>query len=140
MKKRILYATLFALLSFTVLACWFTQANYNYNYIAGLNNYMVHYNPSAIGITNAVYYNNMIVDIPITVWVKIGKRYPDQPGEEEIDKPIKSAKLQYRILPNGNWVTVKSFDNPSWQMNFADPIPLFGKNNIFHKMQKLVMS
>ena len=104
---------------------YFTAANFNSVYIAGLNDTAVHYE-EAENLTSAVYYNGQPVAMPITVWVKVSPRLADQPGEAEGPKPILRAMLQYKILPSGSWMTVRDYDNPDWDINFDDIVPLFG--------------
>lgn len=127
MRKILTTILLFA--SLAVSACWFTSANFNNTYIAGINNFFAHY-IEAESINQAIYHNGMTVAMPLTVWVKVSDREADQQGEAAGTKPIVRAMLQYRILPSGGWMTVKDYDHPDWDMNFDEPLALFGYNCI----------
>ena len=127
MKKLLTTILLFA--SLAVSACWFTEANFNKTYIAGVNNFFAHY-VEAETIGAASYANGQTVAMPLTVWVKVSPRTADQPGEVAGTKEIVRAVLQYKILPSGSWVTVKDYDTPDWDMNFEGAVPLFGMNCI----------
>jgi len=122
MKKIFLILMLAGLQSF---GCWFTQDNFNNNYIAWINNRQIHYTPETT-LASAVYYNNMGVSLPMTVYVKVSPRFPDQEGETG-DQPITTAILQYKIMPSGSWITVKTLESLTWAMNFDNPVALFGK-------------
>ena len=114
-------------------ACWFTDSNYNGNYIAGVNNFVSHYTP-ATTFSQALYHNGGTVSLPLTVYVKLSPRLPDQEGETEDSKPIVKAILQYKVYRNGlwsTWTTVKSFDNPKWDLSYSRAVPLFGRENIY---------
>ena len=110
MKK---FLTAFLLASTVALqACWFTVANFNNNYISGVNNFVEHYTP-ANSLSSAVYHNGGSVSLPLTVYVKLSPRTPDQQGESVV-KQIQVAILQYKVKHNNtwsNWKTVKSFSN-----------------------------
>ena len=127
MKK--LLTTILLLASLAASACWFTEANFNATYIAGVNNFFAHY-IEADTIGEATYSNGMTVAMPLTVWVKVSPRTADQPGEVAGTKEIVRAVLQYKILPSGSWVTVKDYNNPDWDMIFEGAVPLFGMNCI----------
>ncbi|MFA6719284.1 MAG: hypothetical protein WCS15_09390 [Prevotella sp.] len=121
--KKLLVSTF--LVAAIACACWFTQANFNSNYIAGVNNYFSHYN-EATTVEGAVYHNGQSVSMPLTVFVKISHRT----GDDSTSNPITTAALQYKILPSGSWVTVKTYTDPDWSMSFDKPIALFGRNCI----------
>jgi len=106
-------------------ACWFTEANFNATYIAGVNNYTSHYEEAST-VTGATYTNGQSVSMPITVFVKVSPRI----GDDSTSNPITTATLQYKVLPDGGWVTVKTYASPDWNMNFDSPIALFGRNCI----------
>lgn len=97
--KKLLFTTLM-IMSMLASACWFTEANFNKTYIAGVNNFYAHY-IEAETIETAEYHNGMIVAMPLTVWVKVSDRTADQEGEPAGTKPIVRAMLQYKILPSG---------------------------------------
>ncbi len=119
----------FAIATAAAWSCWFTSSNFNACYIAGVNNYFAHYT-EAVSINVATYHNGQTVAMPITVFVKVSPRFGDQAGEAAGPKAIIRAVLQYKILPGGEWVTVKDIDNPDWNMNFDHPVALFGRNTI----------
>ncbi|MFA6930008.1 MAG: hypothetical protein WCT05_06755 [Lentisphaeria bacterium] len=121
--------TTILLTALTASACWFTEANFNSAFIAGVNNFFAHY-VEAETIEEATYANGQTVAMPLTVWVKVSPRTADQPGEVAGTKNIVRAVLQYKILPSGEWVTVKDYDTPDWDMNFEGAVPLFGMNCI----------
>lgn len=110
-------------------ACWFTQENFNRDYIAGVNNYFVHYEETE-NIGSAIYHNGTLVSFPLTVWVKVGPR-KNSHGQL---MPIVKAVLQYKILPDGSWVTVKTVYNTT-PIDRALPAAIFGKNNIDLRVQ-----
>lgn len=123
MKK--LLTTILLFVSLAASACWFTLANFNAVYISGVNNYVSHY--EEVGdIQSATYHNGQVVAMPLTVWVKVGPRTADQPGEAAGTKQIVRIALQYKILPGGQWVTVRDYANPDWIVDFDAPVPLFG--------------
>lgn len=113
-------------------ACWFTESNFSATYIASVNGSAIHYSP-VDSINQATYTNGQTVDLPLTVQVKVSDRFGDQEGESGT-RPIVKAILQYKIVrQNGqstNFITVKTLDNPSWKMNFSNPVNLFGKEGI----------
>ena len=129
--KTILASILLATAS--AFACWFTADNFNGNYIAGVNNYAPHYAEAAT-IAEATYRNGQGVALPLTVFIKVHRRANDQEGEQSGFSEVTKATLQYRVRRSGswltNWVTVRSFDNPAWDMNVDRPVPLFGSNSI----------
>lgn len=127
MRKLLTTIVLFA--SLAVSACWFTEANFNATYIAGVNNFFAHYIEAGT-IGAASYTNGQTVAMPLTVWVKVSPRTADQPEEPAGTKEIVRAVLQYKILPSGSWVTVKDYATPDWDMNFDGAVPLFGMNCI----------
>jgi len=120
MLKRLCCAAL-AALSFQLAACWFDEENFDGNFIAGVNNFQAHHSAGAASLASATYSNGAGVAMPITVWVKVSPRAGNR---------IVRATLQYKVLPNGNWVTVRTIDNPSWDMDFSHPVALFGRNCI----------
>lgn len=128
-KLKTLLAAALAAVTLNSFACWFTSDNFNGNYIAGVNNYTAHYT-QVDGIANATYYNGQTVDLPLTVFVKVSPRYPDQSGESSGEKPIVKAVLQYKVLPSGAWITVRTIENVSWKMDWDHPVALFGRNSI----------
>ena len=132
MKK--LFAVLAAVCAAgAAFACWFTESNFNATYIASVNSKVVHYTP-ATTMSEATYHNGQSADMPITVQVKVGPRFGDQPGENAGAKPITTAALQYKVVRAGGastgFVTVKTIINPTWAMNFSVPVNLFGSDGV----------
>ncbi len=127
--------TTFLLAATTIAtACWFTESNFNATYIASVNSKYVHYNKVST-ISQATYTNGSVVELPISVQIKVSPRFGDQPGESG-SKPITAAKLQYKVVKadgtNGSWITVKSLNNPDWDMDFPEPVNLFGRDGIIN--------
>ena len=127
MKKLI--SSIFLLTAIALNACWFTEANFNAVYIAGVNNYISH-NEETDNLAAATYHNGQTVALPLTVWVKVSPRMADQQGEAAGTKDVVRAVLQYKVLPNGNWITVKDLAYLDWRLAFDKRIPLFGTSNI----------
>lgn len=125
MRLKSLLSSVLLAVSLVANACWFTEDNFNGNYIAFLTGDIVHYSPTAV-ISNATYYNGQTVAMPFTVFVKVSNRFDEESGSNS----IKRAILQYKVLPNGEWVTVKDINNPDWDMDFQNPVALFGRNTI----------
>ena len=92
MKK--LLSILAAVLTVNSFACWFTQENFNGNYIAGVNNYQSRYTETA-NLSQAIYTNDLPVAFPLTVWVKVTPlKY--SPSGELLNTP---APLVKAVLP-----------------------------------------
>ena len=131
---KTIITTLLTTLAISTFACWFTESNFNATYIASVNGKAIHYTPSTT-ISQAQYINGQEVDLPITVQVKVSDRFEDQGGEIGA-KAIKKAKLQYKIVRKNGvttpFITVKSIDNPTWRMNFSNPVNLFGRGGIIN--------
>ena len=127
MKKFL--ATLLLLTSLITNACWFEPGTINLDdlswigaYIAGVNNYRAH---TDFPNNDFILYNNFTVPMPITVWVVV------QPRRTSTHLyPVRRAVLQYKVLPFGNWVTVKEFSNITTTLDYPTPIALFGNNCI----------
>ncbi|MBR2873061.1 MAG: hypothetical protein IKB99_06160 [Lentisphaeria bacterium] len=128
MKK--LLSIFAAVLTVNTFACWFTQENFNGNYIAGVNNYQARYSETA-NLSQAIYTNDLSVAFPLTVWVKVTPLKYSPSGELlNTPAPLVKAVLQYKVLPSGAWKTVKTIENVSWKINWQHPVALFGKNTI----------
>lgn len=125
MKLKTLLASVLSTVAIAASACWFTQDNFNGNYIAFLTGDVAHYTKTDL-LSNAVYYNGQTVAMPFTVFVKVGDRFQDGQGNTTITRAV----LQYKVLPSGEWITVKDINNPSWKMNFENPVALFGRDTI----------
>ena len=121
MKKLI--TLLLLAIAMTSFGCWFTEENFNGNYLAGVNG-LSRYNEVS-NLAEAEYQNGIPVALPMTVYVKVT---PHQ--FESASTAITSAVLQYKILPSGRWITVKQISDVSWAMDFPIPVVLFGKNCI----------
>ena len=112
--------TLAAVAAFTLAAfgCWFTEDNFNGNYIAGVNNYTAHYIEGDASRAQAQYVNGGYVALPLTPLVKISPRVADQSGDMGRDLSIKCAIFRYRVFSSGgaakgDWTTVKFFLVPA---------------------------
>ena len=135
--KKFLLGSLLALTTLTTaFCCWFTSENFNGNYIHGVNNFVPHYEET-LNINSAVYKNwgsnntsQCVVDLPLTIWVKVSPRKINNNNYALITKAV----LQYKTKKSGGnwsaWKTVKTIENVSWSLNFANPVALFGRNNI----------
>lgn len=134
MKKILILLTL--LNSFVANACWYEYKTRK-DYISGINNFEYHtiIKDAETANTSYIVKNNMKVDFPISVSVKIFTDTFDNISISETNKVSISTdiqcKLQYRILPNGGWITVNE------QIHKVDSIdsdlqPSFylGRNNI----------
>jgi len=126
MKKFL--ATVILLTALITNACWFEPGTINLEdlswiraYLAGINNYQVH----ADFTNDFVIYNNFTVSMPLTVWVVVQPR-----RSSVLLHPVRRAVLQYKVLPSGNWVTVKEYNNITTTLDYTNPIPLFGSNCI----------
>lgn len=133
----------------TAFGCWYKFYNYE-DYIYSINNREVHTQQVIVTdkLQNKVQYtvkNNMVVDFPISVSVKLVSNdevvLNDQNGNNvtlsEEKKEIISCALQYRVLPNGNWVTVQKYETASGTIpNSYPPNFYLGRNNIFPKCKK----
>lgn len=133
----------------TAFGCWYKFYNYE-DYIYSINNREVH--TQQVIVTdksqNKVQYtvkNNMIVDFPISVSVKLVSNdevvLNDQNGNNvtlsKEKQEIISCALQYRVLPNGNWVTVQKYETASGTIPSSYPPNFYlGRNNIFPKCKK----
>lgn len=131
-------------------ACWYRKTNYN-DYIFTVNNAERHTSlvktiDAGSQKVNSIEYteeNYMVVDLPITCTMKLTSETPititddQQPGSRINDNaravPV-DAKLQYRVLPAGEWVTVSEFSIDSGRLpNSYPPAPYLGRNNISPK-------
>lgn len=112
----------------STFACWWTDLNYNYNYIYAVNNVQIHYSESG-SFYSAQYLNGMNVALPLTVYVKIGSG-----TEGGATSSITEAKLQYRVKRNGswitNWVTVRTVTSSQFPLSVNNPVSLFGNGTI----------
>ena len=117
MIKKLLIAALTAV-AISASACWLSQDNFDGNYIAGINNYLTHFEQTA---EESCYLNGVQAAMPFTVWVKIAPRDGNR---------ITTAMLQYKVLPAGQWVTVRTVTPSGRDMNYDHAVALFGRNCI----------
>lgn len=116
-----------AALTLAAFGCWFTDDNFNGNYIAGVNNYTAHYIEGDASRTQAQYVNGGYAALPITPLVKINPRVADQAQDASRDLSIKCAIFRYRVFSSGgvakgDWTPVKFFlvsagARPGWDEN-----------------------
>lgn len=121
------------LTTMTVLSCWMSNPEYfNAIFIAGVNNYHTHYDYSRYASYGEVIYNNgQVVAQPLTVWIQYRPTHSGSSFEvPKLSDNIQRVVLQYKVLPDGNWVTVKDLISPKWNIYLSTPIALFGQNNI----------
>lgn len=127
MRKKLLGIFAAASLALSsAIACWMTADTYNHVYIAGVNSgQAVHYE-EATSLNQATYINGQSVDLPLTVQIKASDRTVDGSNRQ-----LQMAVLQYKVVkPSGSesaWKTVKTLDNLDWDINFDEPVTLFGK-------------
>ena len=118
-----------AALTLAAFGCWFTDDNFNGNYIAGVNNYTAHYIEGDASRTQAQYVNGGYVALPITPLVKINPRVADQDGDMGRDLSIKCAIFRYRVFSSGgvakgDWTAVRFLlvsagARPGWDASAA---------------------
>lgn len=144
-KFKHLLTTLALGASLIASACWFGDnytGNLEDNYIAYLSGDVVHY--EVLSENSFKITNGQTVAMPFTVFIKVAPRN----GNGEIGKvsssgdgngKITKAILQYKVCngteataENGKdkWITVKEIDNPDWELNFDEPVALFGRDTI----------
>lgn len=99
-------------------ACWFSSADFKNNYIAGVNNYEVHYTPGS-SANSAVYYNGQEVSFPLTVYVKTAPRA----GTDKVVVAI----LQYKVEGSSEWVTIDMITDQK-DLNLGIATTIFGRN------------
>lgn len=121
--KKLLTAVLLAA-TFMANACWFTELNYNKHYIARINT-------TVVFPENAVWTGNPIIalpagkqNVPAQIWIKL------QPRGEAGAPQIEEALLQYKKLPDGQWITFKALNKNqlNWNIDFNKEVELFGPN------------
>lgn len=131
-------------------ACWYQKTNYN-DYIFSINNIERHTSlvktiEAGSQKVNSITYtvvNNMVVDFPLTVTMKLTSETPitmTDPTQSggKVDSAARAvpveAKLQWRVLPDGDWVTASEFQIDSGRLpNSYPPAPYLGRNNICPK-------
>ena len=137
--KTTLAATIL-LISMSVLACWYQSLNYN-DYIATVNGISIHssrvevvQSESKSSIQKIEYgiTNNIVVDFPVTVTMKLTSEEPIMLQATTNRREMVNAKLQYRTLPNGDWTTVSEYSIETGRLpETYPPAPYLGQNNIF---------
>lgn len=93
----------------TGLACWFTEDNFNSNYIYAVNG-AIHYVPGQ-SMSQAVYSNGGAIALAGTPYVKVGTRTPEVSGDSGRNLAIKCLIFRYRVFSSSNvakgpWMTV----------------------------------
>lgn len=130
MKKLLLLLILS--ISTVSLACWYNYYNYE-DYIYGINNFERHsgiqfINENGKMTSKYTVSNNMVVDFPISVSMKITS---DSTVNGTHKPEVMYCALQYRVLPYGEWVTVAEHDFKAGSIPLnALPNFYLGKNNI----------
>lgn len=115
-------------------ACWYSKSNYT-DYIYSVNDQEVINVTEDNGIAKYIVTNNKIVDFPITVSMKLISNevisLNDGSKTSEV-KELLRGKLQYRVLPDGEWITVQEYSTSTGSIS-KDSLPstYFGKNNIY---------
>lgn len=152
--KKLLACLIALFISWPANSCWYRYYNYE-DYIFSVNNLETHIQSlnvkTASGKRTVTYTvkNNMVVDFPISVAVKLvsdnsviidntsGNIYQINGITQAKKDMILRGKLQYRVLPNGNWVTVKEYSIQTGNIpsNYP-PNFYFGRNNISPKCNK----
>ena len=146
MKKLGVLLAAVAAFTTTAFGCWYKFYNYE-DYIYAVNNRQIH--TESVVVTDKVnkkitytVKNNKVVDFPISVSVKLVSNdavvlNDNEGGTVTItnSKPeIISCALQYRVLPNGNWVTVQKYETETGTIPSSYPSNFYlGRNNIYPK-------
>ena len=144
--KKIITIALASLAALAATACWYQKANYN-DYIATVNNFERHI--SRLDVTQgswthiqAIKYevdNQLKVDFPVTMTMKLTSEKPIAIVDAyEVHAAIPTnrtakvdARLEYRVLPHGNWVKVSEFSIDTGRLPESyPPAPYLGRNNI----------
>lgn len=124
-RLKLITSVVFAT-ALSVMACWWTGLSYNYSYISGVNNFQEHYVES-VSFEQAEYHNSVSVALPLTVYVKAHH-------VDSSTATITKAVLQYRVKRSEswitNWVTVRTIENPSYNLDVDAPVALFGNGTI----------
>lgn len=138
--------TLFAAASFAAMAsfgCWYNRISYN-DYIYGVNNFERHAEAKVEkdagdgkAVTTYTVQNNMTVDFPVTVTMKLVSDSQVILDDDTKKPEILRCALQYRVLPNGNWTTVEEYKVPTGNIPMsAPPAAYLNRNNIWPKKCK----
>lgn len=144
MMKNKLLATLATAILVTTSAfgCWYNRISYN-DYIFGVNNFERHTEATITkgsdgkAVTKYKVENNMVVDFPVTVTMKLVSDSKIILDDTTKKPEILRCALQYRVLPNGNWTTVEEYKVPTGTIPMsAPPAPYLNRNNIWPKKCK----
>ena len=145
MKKTIL--AMFGIAALAASACWYNKQNYN-DYIAMVNTTQRHMSEvivtqntsSKIKEIDYCITNNFIVDFPVTVTMKLTSEDPiilANPFSNSTSNAIRrtiDARLEYRVLPDGDWIKVSEYSIETGRLPESyPPAPYLGRNNIFPK-------
>lgn len=143
--KKIIATALVSLVSLAATACWYKKSNYN-DYIAVVNNMQRH--TSRLDITQdvashvqAINYkidNQLKVDFPVTVTMKLTSEEPivmidayAVGAAVDTRRSKIEARLEYRVLPHGDWINVSEYSIETGRLPAAyPPAPYLGRNNI----------
>jgi len=143
MNKILKTLTALALLAATpAFGCWYNRISYN-DYIFGVNNFERHteatVSKGADGKAQTTFtvQNNMTVDFPVTVTMKLVSDSQIILDDETKKPEILRCALQYRVLPSGNWTTVEEYKVPTGKIPMsAPPAAYLNRNNIWPKKCK----
>lgn len=134
--SKVFLAAAISLASLMSSACWYNMQYYN-DYIFGINNYENHVAATANDITptttDYVVKNNMVVDLPISISIKLDQNIVSETATDvELLNNMVYCVLQYRILPDGEWQNVAEADfQPNSIMPDMPPAFYLGRNNIY---------
>ena len=137
MKKKTLTLVAAVSLWTSCFGCWYCKSNYT-DYIYTINDKVVNeQSTNASGVCSYTVRNNQVVDFPLTVSMRlISKDTIDLNDGSKTDycREIVGGRLQYRILPGGNWTTVQQQTQPMGYISKdSAPGTFFGNNNIWPK-------
>lgn len=132
-----------ALTTTTAFGCWYNRISYN-DYIFGVNNFERHAEAKiekdkgdGKAVTSYTVHNNMTVDFPVTVTMKLVSDSQIILDDDAKKPEILRCALQYRVLPNGNWTTVEEYKVPTGTISMsAAPAAYLNRNNIWPKKCK----
>lgn len=133
--KKLLLSLLLAFASMQAVPCWYSKTSYA-DHIYSINGQVVHSETKIGDVTEYTHNNNIVVDLPLTVTVKLVSDQEIEIGDHgtSIAGEISRSSLQYRVLPNGNWVTVCNYNSPLGTISKdSEPKAYFGTNNIWPK-------
>lgn len=119
MKK--FFISVLSCLAISSFACWFTEGNFNKDYIAGANNYFTHY--TQVGtFSDAKYINDHSIALPLTVFVKVAP-ISELDGKEIL---LTQAILQYKKAGSSEWINVRTISGV--RLKYDVPVAIFGRN------------